>query len=356
MNTLEEIKLQAEEIDRLMTTNITSKYQFNEKYPIVPLMYQAARERSGGDPLTYTVAKKLIDTIEPGDTVFLTSGFIFYKWRLPETDGPPGVAALARAFDIGLDARVIVLTDPGLEKMHIDTIKITGLHYWEGEEEVLKQNRRFTVLTLPIDREEAKKESIRLLDKFKPKVFFSIEKPGENVKGVMHSRVGVDINFLHGKFDEMAKAAKERGIITVGIGDGGNELGMGGIRDVVEKYTSTGAKCQCPCKSGVASATELDYVIPTSISNWGAYGVEACMALLLDNVEVMHDGEMEHRVLTKNAESGALSGPGGYCVPMVDSLPSKYNSMFVDFLKYIVDSRIIVTKTFKDYHAGKHAR
>lgn len=29
MNTLEEIKLQAEEIDRLMTTNITSKFQFN---------------------------------------------------------------------------------------------------------------------------------------------------------------------------------------------------------------------------------------------------------------------------------------------------------------------------------------
>ena len=37
-----------------------------------------------------------MDTVKPGDIIFLTSGFIFYKWRLAETDGPPGVAALAR--------------------------------------------------------------------------------------------------------------------------------------------------------------------------------------------------------------------------------------------------------------------
>ena len=93
MNPIDEIKLQAEEIDRLMTTNITSKYQFNEKYPIVPLMYQAARERAGGDPLTFTVGRKLMEAVSPGDAVFLTSGFIFYKWHMAETDGPPGVAA-----------------------------------------------------------------------------------------------------------------------------------------------------------------------------------------------------------------------------------------------------------------------
>ena len=51
MNTIEEIILQAEEIDRLMTTNITPKYQFNEKYPITKLMYESARERLGGDPI-----------------------------------------------------------------------------------------------------------------------------------------------------------------------------------------------------------------------------------------------------------------------------------------------------------------
>lgn len=82
MNTLEEIRLQAEEIDRLMTININSKFQFNEKYSIIHLMYKAARERSGEDLITYIVAKQLIDKVKPSDVVFLTSGFIFYKCRL----------------------------------------------------------------------------------------------------------------------------------------------------------------------------------------------------------------------------------------------------------------------------------
>ena len=195
MNTLEEIKLQAEEIDRLMTTNITPKFQFNEKYPIIQLMYNAARERSGGDPIVYTIAKQLVDRVKPGDVIFLTSGFIFYKWRFAETDGPPGLAALARAIDLGLDARVVVITDPGLEEMHIKTVEASGLHYWSNIDKAIKENRQFTVLTYPIDRGEAKKVATKLLDKFKPKAIIAVEKPGENIKGVMHSRVGVDISF-----------------------------------------------------------------------------------------------------------------------------------------------------------------
>lgn len=356
MNTLEEIKLQAEEIDRLITTNITSKFQFNEKYPIIQLMYNAARKKAGGDPLTYMVAKNLVDTVKPGDIIFLTSGFIFYKWRLAETDGPPGVAALARAIDLGLDARSVIITDPGLEEMHIKTVEATGLHYLSDIDEAVKQNRQFTVLTYPIDREEAKKVATKLLDEFKPKVIIAVEKPGENIKGVIHSRVGVDVSFLHAKLDYLMKEARFRKILTVGMGDGGNELGMGGIRDIVEKYTSTGAKCQCSCNAGVAAATELDYAVPCSISNWGAYGIEACLALLLDNEDVMHDGDLEDRILDTNAYFGGMAGPAFFCLPMVDSLPGKYNRMFVDFLKYIVDSRIHVTKQFRDYHAGKHAR
>lgn len=356
MNTLEEIKLQAEEIDRLMTTNITSKFQFNEKYPIIQLMYNAARKKAGGDPLSYMVAKNLVDTVKPGDIIFLTSGFIFYKWRLAETDGPPGVAALARAIDLGLDARSVVITDPGLEEMHIKTVGATGLHYLSDIDKAMKQNRQFTVLTYPINRDEAKKLATKLLDDFKPKAIISVEKPGENIKGIIHSRVGVDVSFLHGKLDYLMKEAKSRKILTVGMGDGGNELGMGGIRDIVEKYTSTGAKCQCPCNAGVAAATELDYAVPCSISNWGAYGIEACLALLLDNEDVMHDGDLEDRILDTNAYFGGMSGPAFFCLPMVDSLPGKYNRMFVDFLKYIVDSRIHVTKQFRDYHSGKHAR
>ena len=69
---MEEIKLKAEEIDYLMTTNITLKLQFNEKYPIIQLMYNAAKKKAGRDQVTYIVAKNLVDTVKLGDIIFLT--------------------------------------------------------------------------------------------------------------------------------------------------------------------------------------------------------------------------------------------------------------------------------------------
>jgi len=76
---------------------------------------------------------------------------------------------------------------------------------------------------------------------------------------------------------------------------------MRGVRDIVEKYTFIGAKCQCPCGAGITAATELDYIVPCSISNWGAYGIEDSLALLLDNEDVMHGSELEDRILNTNA-------------------------------------------------------
>jgi len=40
----------------------------------------------------------------------------------------------------------------------------------------------------------------------------------------MNSRVGVVISFLHGKLDCFIQEARLRKILTIGIGDGGNEL------------------------------------------------------------------------------------------------------------------------------------
>lgn len=54
--------------------------------------------------------------------------------------------------DLGLDTRSVVITDPGLEEMHIKTVGATGLHYWFDIEKAAKQNRQFAVLTYPINR------------------------------------------------------------------------------------------------------------------------------------------------------------------------------------------------------------
>ena len=49
--------------------------------------------------------------------------------------------------------------------------------------------------------------------------------------------------------------------------------------------------------SGMASAVTTDIVMPVSISNWGAYALEAGLAILAGRAELLHDADTERRML-----------------------------------------------------------
>jgi hypothetical protein len=100
-----------------------------------------------------------------------------------------------------------------------------------------------------------------------------VEKVGPNKKGVCHTVYGSDVSSSCAKIDYLVEEANRRGILTIGIGDRGNEIGMGVIRDVVEKVVPTGSKCKCPCGAGIACVTETAVTVLASISNLGAYGI-----------------------------------------------------------------------------------
>src|SRR5262249_4605236 len=57
-------------------------------------------------------------------------------------------------------------------------------------------------------------------------------------------------------------------LTTIGIGDGGNEIGMGKVPwDVIRRNIPDG--------SVVACRVPTDYLIVAGVSNWGAYGLAA---------------------------------------------------------------------------------
>lgn len=68
------------------------------------------------------------------------------------------------------------------------------------------------------------------------------------------------------KFDFLFRRANGRAV-TVGIGDGGNELGFGSIRAAVK--TAIGASATGD-PDRIALVTEVDYILPAAGSNWGA--------------------------------------------------------------------------------------
>ena len=99
-----------EYIDRL----ITIEMRFGEGLPrgVTHQMYDAAREAQGGMPLSLLAAQGLINALGSGDHVLVVTGAGMAPW-LPkgETDGPPGAAAIARALDIGLGAKPIMIAE-----------------------------------------------------------------------------------------------------------------------------------------------------------------------------------------------------------------------------------------------------
>jgi hypothetical protein len=89
--------------------------------------------------------------------------------------------------------------------------------------------------------------------------------------------------------------------ITIGIGDGGNEIGMGKIAwDTIRKNIDNGAMIAC--------RVPVDYLVVAGISNWGAYALAAGIALVrgqkLD--PALFDPEKECQLLQLMVEKGPL--------------------------------------------------
>ncbi len=106
------------------------------------------------------------------------------------------------------------------------------------------------------------------------------------------------------------------GITTIGIGDGGNELGMGRIpwRIIANNI---------PRGDLVACRVPTDQLVVCGISNWGAYGLAAGVRTLCKAAPdaALFDPEVEYRLLDEMVRKGPLvDGVSGEQAARVDGL------------------------------------
>lgn len=339
-----------EAVDRLVTVPM-SNWTILKGLPLTDV-YHYAREKAG-EPLTMLAAKKIKEAVGPGDTVLILTGFVIANWGKPETDGPIGAAALARSVELGLEAVPVLLCEdiivPNLQK----TVNASGLIVCDTMEEVRSggRGRKALVEGFPLDHEAARKQAARVLDEYKPKAVISIERPGWNEKGEHHSGMGYNISNISAKLDHLFLEAQKRGIVTVGIGDLGNELGMGYVKEKVREKIPGAERCLCSCGGGVACDVSCDVGIICNISNWGAYGVCACLAALVGEAEVLHDRRTELRMIDECVKAGALDPVSGMYRPYVDGEPDFINGHIIDMLqgiiRHITDGGIF-TKSYRD--------
>lgn len=323
-----------EAIDRLITVPM-SNWTILKGLPLMKL-YQFAREKTG-EPLSLKAAKMIKKAVNTGDYVLILSGFVISNFMLPETDGPVGAAALARALDLGLGAIPVVLTEDINKVTFNKTCNAAGLIVCDSKQvRTGGRGRKMEVRSFPIDHDEAHKEAIKILDELKPKVIIAIERPGWNAKKVHHSGAGFDISDITAKTDYVFLEAQKRKIITIGIGDLGNELGMGFIKEAILKHIPLAEKCLCNCNSGIASDVSSDIGIICNISNWGAYGVEACLAALCGELEVMHDTKTEKNMIRECVRAGGIDPVSGLLRPYVDGDSEDIHACIIEMLRSIV--------------------
>jgi len=90
-------------------------------------------------------------------------------------------------------------------------------------------------------------------------MLFTIERPGENSKGICHTMDGQKIS--HSIIPIEAKIQKNPPNAWIAIGDGGNELGTGYYRKIIEEVIPNGKKCKCGCEGGIFAYKVADRCI-----------------------------------------------------------------------------------------------
>ena len=323
-----------ENVDRLCSIEIRPRMPASG---VFPGLYDAARKKYS-NPLTYLVARGIIENTKKGDHVFILTGAgCPPRYPKGESDGPPGAVALARALHLGLGLNPIIIT----EERNFEPIYAMAN---EMEMNPLLPKQTFSsrinpllVLDFPCGKEKADKASLALLNKYQPSSIVAVERIGANSKGVYHSMCGFEISADNFAFlDDLIKLARKKQIFTASVGDNGNELGCGIILDEVQKIQPWGKVCQCPCQSGMASSSEVDILVMAAVSNWGAYGINALLAYLLDNINLIHSERMEEKMLEVCVRTGCVDGDLDIPSPSVDGILLESQKAIITLLRETV--------------------
>jgi hypothetical protein len=186
--------------------------------------------------------------------VGLITGFFVPRGEVaaPETDGPVGTALLAAALAAcGVPARVAVDTPcAAAVRAAVDSagggVAVDEVGVDEGLDRLIGDWRSTGVSHA-----------------------VAIERCGRSADGRPRNMRGVDVSPWTAPLDDLFLAGPW---IRLAVGDGGNEIGMGKLPPgLIARTVPNGEKIAC--------VTSCDRLVVAGVSNWGAYGLMAALAV-----------------------------------------------------------------------------
>ena len=230
------------------------------------------------------------------DTVLIGTGFPVDNTF--ETDGPPGAIALYKAIESLGGKPILACSDP-LAKAIKDDYNVHTL----------------TVGSLSGARLEAE----RALKILKPSLLISIEHPGRTASDDYRNMRGENISSRCSGFDYFLSMAE---CPSIGIGDGGNEAGMGNIVNALIELDIMPSVVCC------------DELVIADVSNWAAHGLIACLSYLKQQDLLQNWDNKE--ILQYLSDRGGVDGITRKNTLTEDSLDSEISENLIQELKKLV--------------------
>jgi len=239
----------------------------------------------------------------PGSALIVT-GFYIARAGAPETDGPPGAVALGTALET-LGFGVAYVTDR-FSRVAVEALAGSS-----------------PTIDFPVaGTEESARFACELIETRRPSVLFAIERPGLIGDGTYRNFQNADFSAFNAKTDYLFDGHP----MSIGIGDGGNEIGMGNLRDVMTRFEGL------PSDPSVTTTTRL---IIASCSNWGAYGLVAALSQLTGR-NLLPSVRQGREWVDRLVEVGAVDGLTGERKNWVDGRPPEQDNYCLQALQELL--------------------
>ena len=307
---------------------------------IIPPLYAAARNVMGS-PLAMTAARRLREAIDPGDVVGIITGFpsrSFLGRGITETDGPVGAVFLARVLEEVLNAVPVFIVDPELQRYLKRASWTAGLLITDLDTALVAKRGPVNASAVAfydcsVDDTEAQAAAEHFVNAYAPAALIAVEMPSIAADGFAHTAGGRVIVHEHlPKAHHFWYAAQAREVLCVGLGDGGNEMGLGNIAPVLKELYSVGDL--------IAAATSSDVPVVGASSNWAAYAIGVCIEAHEGTTHRVRDIDLPG-IIHRCAEEGAIDGFSVRPEAKVDGTPVSLNTAVLDLMTWVVDRAIL---------------
>jgi hypothetical protein len=250
--------------------------------------------------------------------VGLITGFFVPRAAVaaPETDGPVGTALLAAALAAcGVPARIAV-----------DTPCATAVRA-----AVEEAGGSVAIDEVGVDDRTGLDRLIGTWRGAGISHVVAIERCGRSGDGRPRNMRGVDVSSWTAPLDDLFLAGPWT---RLAVGDGGNEIGMGRLpAGLIARTVPNGAEIAC--------LTSCDHLVVAGVSNWGAYGLMAALAVLRpdwrETIAKFLTAERDLAVTRATvAKAGAVDGVTARPEATVDGFGPEIHGALIEELARIV--------------------